>query len=287
MFAWSGTVYDQLFAFGNPVHHRVLASERDIYSTADVLEFEGVLRPAVDKSGRAGVKFEFGIGNIYPRHVRIGLEFCKGFGRSAGHREKGGDKSGQQRTGKEQFHCLFVSESSKHFIGMISNVNLVKYFYDLAGVDQKCLSHSAHVLFAINAFFTPYIVFLDDLFVRICDQGVRQVIFRDKFLMRLFAVDRNADDLDIQFIESFARITERTRFFRSAGRVVFGIKPQYDTFVIKVFEAHRIAILITGLKIRCLIAYFQHNIKCYRSNLWFSYCNTLFFVLSVPERSSK
>jgi hypothetical protein len=62
--------------------------------------------------------------------------------------------------------------------------------------------------------------------------------------MRLFVINRYADNLNVFLIKDVARITERTRFLGSARRVVFGVKPKHDTFAAKVFELNRVAVLI-------------------------------------------
>lgn len=77
--------------------------------------------------------------------------------------------------------------------------------------------------------------------------------------MSLRAVTRDAQYLNILGIKFVARITERTRLDRSAGRVVLWIEPKYDTLAAKILETDRVAILVSGRKIRCLVAYFQHN----------------------------
>lgn len=77
--------------------------------------------------------------------------------------------------------------------------------------------------------------------------------------MRLFAIDRNANDLNILLVKLIARIPERTCLLRSARRRVFGIEPKHDTFAFEILEAHGVAILIVGSKIRSFIAFFQHN----------------------------
>ena len=62
--------------------------------------------------------------------------------------------------------------------------------------------------------------------------------------MRLFVVGRNADHLDILFVESAARITERTCFERSARRVVFRVEPEHDALAAEILEANRISVLV-------------------------------------------
>lgn len=143
---------------------------------------------------------------------------------------------------------------------MICYIYFVKNFDDLTlFIDQKSLAGGAHVLFAVHRFLDPNAVFLDDGFFGVGDQSVRQFEFRNEFLMRLLAIDRNADNLDILLVKLIARIPERTCLLRSARRRVFGIEPKHDTFAFEILEAHGIAVLVVGSKIRSLIAFFQHN----------------------------
>jgi hypothetical protein len=62
--------------------------------------------------------------------------------------------------------------------------------------------------------------------------------------MRLLTVSRNADHLDIFLVEFVARITERTRFFGSARRIVLWIEPEHDALASEILEADRFAVLI-------------------------------------------
>ena len=62
--------------------------------------------------------------------------------------------------------------------------------------------------------------------------------------MRLFAVSRNPDHLDIFLVKSAARITERTCFLGSAWCIVFWIEPKYNALAAKILEADGIAVLV-------------------------------------------
>ena len=97
---------------------------------------------------------------------------------------------------------------------------------------------------------------MDDVFISVGDERVRQIEFGDEFLMRLFVVDGDADDRYVFLVEFVARITERTRFFGSARRVVFGIKPKHDAFASEIFQADRVAVLILRREFGCLVAFF-------------------------------
>ena len=123
-------------------------------------------------------------------------------------------------------------------------------------VDQESLSIRPHVLFPVHAFFGPNTVLFNDVFVGIGYKLIRQVELRNKFLMRLFVIGRNSDHNYVFLIKYVARITERTCFFGSARRVVFGIKPEYDAFTSKVVKADRISVLIFCREIWCFIAFF-------------------------------
>lgn len=119
---------------------------------------------------------------------------------------------------------------------MFFDIDLVEDLdYPALLVDEECLAVGAHIFLAVHRFLDPYAVFLDHLLVRIGDQRIWQVEFGDELLVRLLVIDRDADDLNILLVKLVARIPERTRFERSARRVVLRIEPENDTFAGKIF----------------------------------------------------
>lgn len=140
---------------------------------------------------------------------------------------------------------------------MICYVDLIKYLYYFSiFIDKKGLSHSAHVLFTVHALFDPDAVCLDDLFLGVGYQSIGEIEFRDKFQVRLFVVDRNAQYLDVLFAVFVVRITERTCFFRSARCVVFRVEPKHDTLALEILKIYEVAILIVCREVRSLVTFF-------------------------------
>jgi hypothetical protein len=92
--------------------------------------------------------------------------------------------------------------------------------------------------------------------IGIGDQRVRQIKFADKFLVRFFAVPGNSENNDVFFCEGVVCITKRTCFLGSARRVVFGVKPYNHALALKILEADRVSVLVSGCKYRRFIAFF-------------------------------
>jgi hypothetical protein len=110
---------------------------------------------------------------------------------------------------------------------VLLDIYLVEDLRDLSFfIDQKCLSIYAHVLFAIHGFLGPDPVLFNDVFIGIGHEIELQPVLRAEFLMSLFVIDRDAEELDVLFVEFVVRITERARFERSTRCVVFRVKEQ-------------------------------------------------------------
>ena len=77
--------------------------------------------------------------------------------------------------------------------------------------------------------------------------------------MGLFIVDGNTEQLNILFLEFVVRITERTCFLRSARCIVFRIEEQHDALPLKIGKLDWVAVLIFRVKVRCLVAFFEHK----------------------------
>ena len=152
---------------------------------------------------------------------------------------------------------LFLAKRLEDLVGVFGDVYFVENLGDLpVFVNQECLAVGAHVLFAVHRFFAPYLVLLHYIFIGVGDECIGQIELRDKFLMRLFVVDRYSDDRNVFLIEFVARITERTRFFGSARCVVFWIEPKHDAFATVIFQTDGIAVLIFGCKVGSFVAFF-------------------------------
>ena len=54
-------------------------------------------------------------------------------------------------------------------------------------------------------------------------------------------------------------VAERARLFCAAGRVVLWVKIQHHPLALKIGQFYVVAILILSIKIRCLVAFFQHK----------------------------
>ena len=95
--------------------------------------------------------------------------------------------------------------------------------------------------------------------VGIGDKVKLKAVLRSEFLMRLLVIDRNAEQLNVLFIKFVVRIPERARFLGSARGVVFWVKEQHDALAFQVRELDRVAVVVSGRKVRCLIAFFEHK----------------------------
>ena len=143
---------------------------------------------------------------------------------------------------------------------MFFDVHLIEDLHDLAfSVDQKRRSLDAHVLFTVHRFFHPDAVFLHDVLFSVGQKVESKVVFRPEFLMRLFTVGGNAEQLDVLFIEDVVRVTERAGLERSARRVVFRVEKQHNALAFEIRKLYGISILVLAFEIRCLIAFFEHK----------------------------
>ena len=143
---------------------------------------------------------------------------------------------------------------------MICDVHFVEDLRDLAFfVDQERGALDAHVLFTVHRLLFPNAVFLHDVLFRIGKQVEGKIVFRPEFLMRLFTVGGNAEQLYILFVEGVVRVPERACFERSARCVVFRIEKQHNSLAFEVRKLYRIPVLIFGRKCGCLIAFFEHR----------------------------
>ncbi len=144
---------------------------------------------------------------------------------------------------------------------MSRNIHFIKNLNDHAiPIDQKRLSVGTHVLFAVHTLFDPDTVRLNNFLIGIGDQCQRQIIFRNKLLMRFLIVYRNAEYLNVLGSKIVVRITERACFLRSARCVVFWIEPEHDPLAFEIGKPDRVSVLNLCIKIGCLVAFFEHNL---------------------------
>lgn len=143
---------------------------------------------------------------------------------------------------------------------MFVNVDFIEDLHDLSVfADQKRRALDAHVLFAVHRLFDPHTVLFDHVVLGVGDQIEIEPVLRPKPLVRLFAVGRNAEQLDVLFFKGFVRVPERACFLGSARRVVLWVKEQDDSPAPEVRELNGVAVLVPGSKIRCLIAFLEHK----------------------------
>lgn len=111
--------------------------------------------------------------------------------------------------------------------GGVFGVHLIDNFSDQAlFIDYKGFSGHAHVLFAVHILFNPYAISLNNFFIRISDQGKRQIIFCDKFLMRSFIIGAYPQNFKALFQQRLVIIPETAGFGSTAGSIIFWIKVQ-------------------------------------------------------------
>lgn len=139
---------------------------------------------------------------------------------------------------------------------MFGNIYLIENLFDFARfVNQKSSPQSSVISSAHKFLFAVTAVSVGDSVFGIDNQRERQFIFGYKFPVRIFVVCRDTENRDSFFRQIRKIITQRTRLFRAAGRVVFRIKIKNDFSPAPIGKFDRRARLVVRLKIRRVVAY--------------------------------
>ena len=107
---------------------------------------------------------------------------------------------------------------------------------------------------AIHLFFTKGAILCHYLFIRIAQQGERNVEFGNKFLVGRLAVGRNPQYDCIKFLEFAIKVTESLGFLGSPGSIVFGIEVENDVFALEILQRHFFAVFVRQCECRCTFA---------------------------------
>jgi hypothetical protein len=95
----------------------------------------------------------------------------------------------------------------------------------------------------------------------------RQVKFSDKLIMGVYAVSAHTDDYGIRLRHRLNSVAEPARFFGSARRIVFRIKPEHDVFPGIVAERMLLAVAPRQSKSRGLLSFkIRHGLPPYKLN---------------------
>src|SRR5581483_3234095 len=150
-----------------------------------------------------------------------------------------------------------LAECSEYFFGMIFRLYFLEDLFDFTLlINQESHAVIANVCAAHELLLAVSAETLLKLLIGIGQQTKRQAELVNKFLMRLFAVERNAEDFNPTALELCPRITKRTCFFGATRRVVFRIEIQSVFLAAQIFRAHDVAFLIRHRKVGCLVAFF-------------------------------
>ena len=97
--------------------------------------------------------------------------------------------------------------------------------------NQCCGSNRAFDSFTLGILpRTPRTVGSHDLYFRVRQQGIGQVEFGDELMVGIKAVSADTQNHGIRLRYFFNSIAEPARFFGSARRIVFRIKPEHYVF---------------------------------------------------------
>ena len=112
-------------------------------------------------------------------------------------------------------------------------------------VNDERAPHDPHERPAIEFFFLPDAVLVHHLLIDIADQGKRQIIFFDEFLMSCSGVDTDAEDFRV--FELFGMIAKIAGFGGATGGHVFGIEIKDDVLLaLEGAQFDFIPVLISG-----------------------------------------
>ena len=116
--------------------------------------------------------------------------------------------------------------------------------------NPDCGADNADYFSSIHHFFTVSLVFGHHGFVRVAEQGQREIVFVDEFRVRLRVVGRDANHCCPGFPDFRPEIAEPARFLRTSRGIVFRIKVNDDVLAFEVLQGDRPVILVGECKIR-------------------------------------
>jgi len=128
-------------------------------------------------------------------------------------------------------------------------------------IDQKRGTDHAHVLPSVHRFLPPDPIGLQDLLVGIGQQGERQFVFGDEFLMTGFVI-RTDPNNSPAFFDEFLMVIPQITGLHCAGRChILRIEIQYQFLSLEGAQPNGFPVLISGRKSRRFLSLCQrrHN----------------------------
>ena len=111
---------------------------------------------------------------------------------------------------------------------------------------------------ATHKFFgPPHAIGLHGSFVVVYEQRKGEVVVFLEFLVLLGRVGAYAQQCVALRLQLAVGVAQAAGFCRAAGRVVFGVKKQYELFAAKLAEGKGIALFISALNLRRCLTYLK------------------------------
>ena len=98
------------------------------------------------------------------------------------------------------------------------------------GTDDESGPGDPHDLAAVHILLFHHAEFFGNLLVRVGEQGKGEAEFVTEFLLRAGGVGGNAKQHGAGFLNLLVCVAEPARFYRSTGRIGFGIKEKNHRF---------------------------------------------------------
>ena len=120
-------------------------------------------------------------------------------------------------------------------------------------LDEEGHTKDPFILATHEFFETPYTIGFANLLVFVRNQCEGQIMLGNEFVMLDFRITAYPQQNSVSLLKSSVFITERADFYRSARRVVFGIKKQNKVLALKILECRRAAAIGDGFKGRSFV----------------------------------
>lgn len=152
-------------------------------------------------------------------------------------------------------------------------------------VDDECRAFSAHVFFAIHAFFNPDAVGLDDGAGLVAEKRKGQLVLRDELRVARGRVDAHAINQRTLGEDGSVVVAHAASLRGASGRVVFRVEIEDYAFAAKAGEADGLAFSVVsadcgGMEVRSDIADMQgvfHGVKNFTRVLCAQAADVFFF----------
>ena len=134
----------------------------------------------------------------------------------------------------------------------------------LVWTDEKSRPLGTHVFFPVHAFFNPHAVRIYHRLVRIAEERKRKAVISNEFSVALYPIYANSEKLRFG-LDFTPGIAEIAGLFRTAGRLISGVKIKYERRPLEIGKFHFLAAAINSanghsFKVRSLVT----NLKFHR-----------------------